>query len=437
MSAGGLSYSGLIGHGKVTLPSVSTWGTNMNILRDPPKSITTRKIDKVGQTSSITEMIDESGDRACEAIRVFARGVNPSVSVSYGNYGNNGGQSTNFGLKTSSNSLFKGQSKLPYRILIGGAFRPPVRRQEDLFPLSRLPRCNTQAFTQPGFNDFSKKLRTCGTGIQTREVKSHVIKTDIRPTAVYSVQPSLKPFEIKYEIKDAINNNVNTGVRARNNKIQFNQNSRDYIIKNPIHANATANLRQNKYINNSNFDTTKYIQRVNHGEISTNMCSRRDGTTSIEAAVDLSEISRNVKDNVITTDYTGTKKGTQRTYYNHKDLIMERNLPKYVSRTNKIDRSKMKVNQHTYSQNLERNKPIATREGFNYSVIKGQRDHSSRDTYLPPKLKLGGFEAKGFITGKVAEHKLPTTLNDQKRNISKSVMNAIFDRQSHQFPERT
>ena len=71
MSAGGLSYSGLIGHGKVTLPSVSTWGTNMNILRDPPKSVYTRKIDRVGQTSSITEMIDESGDRACEAIRVF------------------------------------------------------------------------------------------------------------------------------------------------------------------------------------------------------------------------------------------------------------------------------------------------------------------------------------------------------------------------------
>ena len=42
MSAGGLSYSALINNGKITLPSVTTWGTNMNILRDPPKSITTR-----------------------------------------------------------------------------------------------------------------------------------------------------------------------------------------------------------------------------------------------------------------------------------------------------------------------------------------------------------------------------------------------------------
>ena len=43
MSAGGLSYSGITNYGKATLPSVDSWGTNMNILKDPPKSITTRK----------------------------------------------------------------------------------------------------------------------------------------------------------------------------------------------------------------------------------------------------------------------------------------------------------------------------------------------------------------------------------------------------------
>ena len=58
-----ISYSAITNHGKVTLPSVETWGTNMNILRDPPKSIHTRRIDKVGQTSNITAMIDDSGNR--------------------------------------------------------------------------------------------------------------------------------------------------------------------------------------------------------------------------------------------------------------------------------------------------------------------------------------------------------------------------------------
>ena len=87
-----ISYSGITNYGKATLPSVGSWGINNNILRDPPKSIHTRRIDKVGQTSEITEMVDESENRSCEAILQFARGVNPMVSVSYDNFSNNGGQ---------------------------------------------------------------------------------------------------------------------------------------------------------------------------------------------------------------------------------------------------------------------------------------------------------------------------------------------------------
>ena len=54
-----LSYSSLVNSGKVTLPSVDSWGTNMNIIRDPPKSITTRRRDKVGENSDILKMIDK------------------------------------------------------------------------------------------------------------------------------------------------------------------------------------------------------------------------------------------------------------------------------------------------------------------------------------------------------------------------------------------
>ena len=90
MSAGGISYSAIVNSGKITLPSVEAGLGSMNMLRDPPKSIHTSRNDRVGQTSSITEMVDESQNRACEAINVYARGVNPSVSVSYSNYGNNG-----------------------------------------------------------------------------------------------------------------------------------------------------------------------------------------------------------------------------------------------------------------------------------------------------------------------------------------------------------
>ena len=48
MSAGGLSYSALQTNRRVTLPSVEMWNTNMNILKDPPKGVYTRRVDKVG-----------------------------------------------------------------------------------------------------------------------------------------------------------------------------------------------------------------------------------------------------------------------------------------------------------------------------------------------------------------------------------------------------
>ena len=150
MAAGGLSYSGLTNYGKTTLPSVDSWGSNMNILRDPPKAIVTRRIDKVGDNSSITEMIDASGNRACAAIQMLARGVNPSVSVSYSNYGN-GNRGGNLAGLTPTMSTIGAQAKLPYTIMKDGAFRPPVRTAQELMPLSRQPRAWTTAFTKPGF----------------------------------------------------------------------------------------------------------------------------------------------------------------------------------------------------------------------------------------------------------------------------------------------
>ena len=52
-----ISYSGLTNYGKAVNPSVEMGLGSMNILRDPPRSITTRRVDKVGQTSSLTEKL--------------------------------------------------------------------------------------------------------------------------------------------------------------------------------------------------------------------------------------------------------------------------------------------------------------------------------------------------------------------------------------------
>lgn len=148
MSAGGISYDCLTTSRKVTLPSVESWGTNMNIVKDPNKGIFTRRKDKVGDTQEILLAQDESGDRIAECINVYARGVNPMVSVSYDNYSNNGGG--------GSRSYFGKQAvSLPYKPEV---FIPPIQRQEDLLPLSRLPRNWFYAFTNPELPDVVQKM---------------------------------------------------------------------------------------------------------------------------------------------------------------------------------------------------------------------------------------------------------------------------------------
>ena len=179
MSAGGLSYSGITNFGKVTLPSVETWGTNNNILQDPPSSIHTRRKDKVGETSDITTMIDDSGNRFCEAINVYARGTNPSVSVSFGNYGSNsGGLSGNLtGLGSSHTQAYS-----PFTIMKDGAFRPPIVPPEQLLPFSRQPRVWTEVMSKPGFIDYTKKVREYKENCKLREIKNEKIEGSIRPT---------------------------------------------------------------------------------------------------------------------------------------------------------------------------------------------------------------------------------------------------------------
>ena len=401
MSAGGLSYSALINNGTITLPSVSSWGTNMNILRDPPKSITTRRINKVGETSSLTQMVQDSGDRACEAINVYARGVNPCVSVSYSNHGNNGGQRIVGG---KNKSIQVSQAKLPYRIIRDGAFRPPVLRQEDLLPLSRQPRCITSAFSQKGFADFSKKLRTCGTAFQTREVKNSVIKNDVKPNAFYNIQPTIEPFEIKYEIKEE-----------------------------PVHITAQAKYSdKTKYVNHTEMDTSTFVQDVNKYDFSTNLSSKVGNTTSIDELVDLDSLRRTIQD-VRTTDYTSTKSGNAKTDYIHKDIELDKNLPVHFSRTNNIDRTKFTNIRHQNEIQQKLNKPNANFSAQNFRGIKGSIDHSSRDYNLAQKISAGGFEGTQLRPIENVEHTLPS-MNTQKSNVSKFVLNEMFQRSGKPFP---
>lgn len=174
------SYSGIVGYGKSSLPSVENWGTNNNILRDPPRSITTRRIDKVGDNSFISQQVEESGDRFAEAIMAYPRGVNPMVGVSYNGAGNAGIGGINRGQ----------QAKLPYRVNVQGAFRAPILAPVDLLPLSRMPRRVMQVNSQIFAPDYTKRV-SCAPVKQT--VKLNTLKVKCPSTLYFKIdKPSEK-----------------------------------------------------------------------------------------------------------------------------------------------------------------------------------------------------------------------------------------------------
>ena len=427
MSAGGLSYSGLTNYGRVTLPSVDTWGTNMNILRDPPKSVMTRKIDKVGETSSITQMIDDSGNRSCEAIQVFARGVNPCVSVSYSNHGNNGGGGQ-AGSLTGLGAPIAGtgrQAKLPYTILKDGAFRPPVLTQEDLLPLSRLPRVWTSAFSQPGFTDFSKKARSCGTAAETKEVRNTTLQACVRPTATYIVEtPIPEPFEVKYVIQPSLNVAATSGIRSMDITEQSVKKPTKEIDKRPLHANAqTKQVDPSRYVYNSNFNSDRYIQDANVHQVGTNTSSNKHHT-NIDEIFDLSDLP---VQEIRTTSHEAAKSRGERTDYVHEDIELSRNLPEYQSITNKADRSKFKRNQHTNVIELSRNVPTGS---FSSNVVaQGSSDHGSRRARLIPKIHAGGYSNGGQKPMLDRMQEVNTTpYETQKARTSRLVMESMQGR---------
>lgn len=267
MSAGGLSYSCLTSYGRATLPSVEAGLGSVNVIKDPPKSIMTRRKDKVGQTIDINQLIEDSGDRTCEAISIYARGVNPMVSVDYGNHGNSGGQRS--GGITSN--IHGGQAYLPYRIMPGGAFRPPIVSPEQLLPLSRQRRANTSAYTKKGFVDYRHKLRVQGK--EKKHIKEKILTTSVRPTETFIIEkPIPEPSDVKFSIKEKIKFNSHAGVSGTKTLTQVKRAVKrpKRQIKESLKIKARVNKNgHKKYANQSKYDVGKYIQSTLNSNVET------------------------------------------------------------------------------------------------------------------------------------------------------------------------
>lgn len=394
-----ISYHGIVGYGsgRVSLPSVDTWGTNMNILRDPHKSIFTRKIDKVGDTSELTQMIQDSGDRACEAINVYARGVNPMVSVSYDNYGNNGGQrSGNLsqqGLNVNGGS--GKQAYLPYRIMDKGAFRPPIRDQRDLLPLSRLPRVWTSSFSQPGFADFSKKaMCPSDIGEDYRGVKStdQMLRGCVRPTATYQIEtPFVENYKVKYVIKNPLSIPAFSGIQP-NAKFNGEVGKPVKEIQTPLRTELNINNvgDYKKDVDTSNFSTEKYTHEVLHSDVNSNMYQNR-ATTSIDELYGVDTKNRTKK--IHNVHYDTIQTGYEKYDYIHSDIDLERVLPYHEARTNIGHNIHKKTENQVTERTYVQNRP--TPEVFSNvgRDIQSVDNISSRRYNLRPTITAGSMEA--------------------------------------------
>ena len=417
------SYSGLRNYGKTTLPSVEAGLGSLNILRDPPKSLYTKRKDKVNTDGSLTRMVEESSDRSCEVINHFARGVDPMISVSYGNYGNNGGQRVNSG---TSSGIVKGQSYLPNRI--GGAgsvVRPPVLTQFNLLPLSRLPRTTTSVTASKDFPDFQRRLLVQGDSKNMREINSAKLNTNIRPTKTYIVEKPLdRTYDFKNNIQDKILTNGFSGHRTRDitnnvvskprncifddnvniiantnknsslNRVQFadinNKNTENYIQQ---RNNTNLQSRKTRNINTKNLEEMNninslgiYIQDTKHSNVNSNK-NNNINVTSIE---ELNNNKINVRERY-NTDYQTPVSMLKGEDYIHDDIELERNTPLHSASTNnRIDKYVDNID-YKYLIEKDRSVPLTSAYSNIKSNVSRLDEYESRDVFLKPTISAGSY----------------------------------------------
>jgi hypothetical protein len=353
------SYSSIKIKKDTTLPSVASWGTNMNILKDPPKSIHTRRINKVGNDSAITTSIDGSGDRFNEAISYYAKGVNPMVGVSYSNMGNNGGQRG--GSVHTTGGICSSEASLPYKIMQGGAFRPPIIPPQLLLPLSRQPRLPTKVTCNPGFKKFSSQF-TCSnqTSAETCSAIQPTFLTEVRPTAVYTLQKSaLEPIEVKYNIQPCIKIECESGTRTMDVVQRTVQAPYSGIVydSEPINVTSTAKGEYSMNSEQNNMNVEKYIQNPVTASAEANKNSKVGKSVKFSDMVDA---PLPVKNNTLSVEGNSGRIGSERIRYDatEDNMDLRRPLPVHSQTTNKIDMTRANTIRHNNTKILERNKPL-------------------------------------------------------------------------------
>jgi hypothetical protein len=360
-----INYNAIVGNKeKVTMPSVEAWGTNNNILKDPPKSITTRRIDKVNQDGSINELMYESGDRFAEVLNVYARGTNPMVSVQYNNQNGNA-------------------VKQPYRIIREGAFRPPILTQAQLLPLSRQPRNVTQVITNKEFIDYSKKV-TCATPDSKRYFKDLPIQGPVIPNKYIKIDVPTEHFVINHVNENPLIASARSNLSAKgdvqlDNSVTSDKEVLQYARGTNLSAKGNVQIDNNV---TSDKEVLKYAHIANHS-----------GNTVQNYIHDDINLDRNVPLTAAATLKTST---LNRINAPDVEVVLSRNLPEYTVTSSKA------VPHATYISGTHNTNHNLSQKTFAKGVIANKATNNdtqkfTRTVNLKPSLDVGEYSGRGTM----------------------------------------
>jgi hypothetical protein len=325
-------------------------------------------------------MIDCSGDRICEGINKFARGVNPMVSVSYQNTGNAGIN----GSATVQSSL--PQAKLPHRIMSDGAFRPPILRQEDLLPLSRLPRPVTSYSGTAEKIIYTKRVNPD----IVNEIRKTITCTSAKPTSTYNLE---KPVIIsaKQTIKDPITITVKSEKHANDPSVKIVGTPIAEILD-PVHYSVTAHSTADIHRRAFAPDATFCKDRMKHS-LNPSVSSSKDKQGGVT--------------------------------YIHEDLSLSKNTPSHSAYTNMTKPGE--IIEHGNCRPLSKNTPL-TSYNINHASSMCEVDNTSHNyDRLREKPCPGGFNGAGVMP--TFDRTVPSySLNTKKATILQQA-NVIGSRQ--------
>ena len=405
----------------LTLPSIGNW-KNLNIKKDPPKSIHTKRKDKVGSDKLIQELHNSSGDRIEENINYYARGVNPMVKVQYSNYNGT-------------------PSRLPYRLDIDKNFKPNMEKSDAILgnlkdnwrfkngtkskinELNRLKN-KTESFSpdfsiddiEPDLVISNSNIRKNIAGPESYEIKKgdiskyeklkdlQMLQRTIGDHLDYQVETRKtqnlekhveKTYDIEHHIQDKVKYQTNSGERTRDILQRTNADiNENYIDKNYNLIDANTIKGSELTINNdimklSSFNTEKYVDDSLKGIYNTNKKESDYKRTYIKSKYEEKTKNKTLLQGNIET-YKNKQKGQD---YIHKNIELDKVLPAWKSSTN-TSINLQKIIPHEKEIYLDNNRPNTQIQSINRKSIGDDQMNQGKFVKLNPTIERSTFDPR-------------------------------------------